>query len=60
MQKNTRIQVFDTDGKFLTQFGKMGIGNAEFHKPEHVTVDKNGSVYVVDRGNHRIQVFSRC
>jgi sugar lactone lactonase YvrE len=58
--KNPRIQVFDTDGKFLTQFGKLGIGNAEFHKPEHVSVDKNGNIYVVDRGNHRIQVFSRC
>jgi sugar lactone lactonase YvrE len=58
--KNPRIQVFDTDGKFLTQFGKIGIGNAEFHKPEHVSVDKNGNIYVVDRGNHRIQVFSRC
>lgn len=58
--KNPRIQVFDTEGNFITQFGKYGIGNGEFHKPEHVTVDKEGNVYVVDRGNHRIQVFAPC
>ena len=58
--KNPRIQVFDTEGNFITQFGKYGVGNGEFHKPEHVTVDKDGNVYVVDRGNHRIQVFSPC
>ncbi|MFB5600585.1 MAG: 6-bladed beta-propeller [Nitrososphaeraceae archaeon] len=57
---NPRVQVFDTNGTLLTSFGKYGIGNAEFKKPEHVTVDSNGDVYVVDRGNQRIQVFSPC
>jgi hypothetical protein len=42
--KNPRIQVFDTEGNFITQFGKYGIGFSEFHKQEHVTVDKEGNV----------------
>jgi sugar lactone lactonase YvrE len=60
---NPRVQVFDSDGKFLTQFGKLGEGNGEFKKPEHVAFnekDGKGTVYVVDRGNHRIQVFVPC
>jgi DNA-binding beta-propeller fold protein YncE len=60
---NPRVQVFDSDGKLLTQFGKVGVGNGEFKKPEHVAFnekDGKGTVYVVDRGNHRIQVFVPC
>jgi DNA-binding beta-propeller fold protein YncE len=60
---NPRVQVFDSDGKLLTQFGKVGVGNGEFKKPEHVAFnekDGKGTVYVVDRGNHRIQVLVPC
>lgn len=49
--------------QLLTQFGKWGVGNGEFKKPEHVAFnekDGKGTVYVVDRGNHRIQVFVTC
>ena len=60
---NPRVQVFDNDGNFLTQFGKLGVGNGEFKKPEHVAFnekDKKATVYVVDRGNQRIQAFLPC
>jgi hypothetical protein len=60
---NPRVQVFDTDGNFITQFGKYGTGPGEFDLPEHVAFDKKdkkGTVYVVDRGNHRIQTFLPC
>ncbi|HZL23278.1 MAG TPA: 6-bladed beta-propeller [Nitrososphaeraceae archaeon] len=60
---NPRVQVFDNDGNFLTQFGKLGIGNGEFDLPEHVAFnekDEKGTMYVVDRGNHRIQAFLPC
>ena len=60
---NPRVQVFDTDGNFITQFGKFGTGHGEFDLPEHVAFDakdNKGTVYVVDRGNHRIQTFLPC
>jgi sugar lactone lactonase YvrE len=60
---NPRVQVFDNDGNFLTQFGKLGVGNGEFQLPEHVAFDEKddkGTVYVVDRGNARIQTFLPC
>lgn len=57
---NPRIQVFDTNGTFTTTFGTSGSGNGQFSKPEHVNTDSSGNVYVVDRGNQRMQVFSKC
>ena len=60
---NPRVQVFDTDGKYLTQFGKIGVGDGQMQLPEHIAFDakdKKATVYVVDRGNHRIQTFLPC
>ena len=57
---NPRIQVFDNDGNFATSFGTSGSGDGQFSKPEHVNIDSSGNVYVVDRGNQRMQVFSPC
>jgi len=55
---NPRIQVFDIDGAFITSVGEIGDLDGQFRKPEHVNVDTKGNLYVVDRGNHRIQVFA--
>jgi DNA-binding beta-propeller fold protein YncE len=55
---NPRIQVFDAEGTFLTSVGEIGDLNGQFKKPEHVNIHSNGNLYVVDRGNHRIQVFA--
>ena len=60
---NPRVQVFDTDGKYLTQFGKIGVGDGQMQLPEHIAFDakdKKATVYVVDRGNYRIQTFLPC
>ena len=54
---NPRIQIFDTNGTFITSFGEIGDLDGQFKKPEHVNIDTNGNLYVVDRGNQRIQVF---
>ena len=42
----------DPDGE-----GPLDLGDGQFSKPEHVSIDPQGKVYVVDRGNGRIQVF---
>jgi len=54
---NKRIQIFDRDGNFLSQFGQTGINNGEFNEPVGLAVDASGNVYVADTWNQRIQVF---
>ena len=57
---NQRIQVFSSDGDYLTTIGgRWGSGEYEFKDPTSVAVNPlNGDVLVVDQGNSRIQVFS--
>lgn len=38
--------------------GPLKFGDGQFSKPEHASVDPEGNVFVVDRGNKRIQVFA--
>jgi len=50
---STREGCIDPDGH-----GPLKKGDGQFSKPEHVSIDSQGNVYVVDRGNARIQVFA--
>jgi DNA-binding beta-propeller fold protein YncE len=54
---NHRVQVFDRNGRYITSFGKMGIGSGEFRGPTDVAVSKDGYIYVSDWKNHRVQKF---
>ena len=49
-------QVFDNDGNFLTQFGKLGVGPGEFDLPEPIAFNEKDDKGT-DRGNARIQTF---
>lgn len=53
-----RVLKFDNNGKFVTKFGSTGIGPGQFRDPEHLALDNVGNVYVSDRKNDNIQVFS--
>ncbi len=56
---NTRgatLSVF-RDGKLERSVGKRGARDGEFSNPHDVEVGPDGSVYVVDSGNNRVQVF---
>jgi len=55
---NHRIQKFDSNGNYITQWGTYGNGDGEFKYPVGVAVDSLGNVYVSDFGNHRIQKFN--
>ena len=37
--------------------GRSGSGEGEFNRPAGVAVDKDGDIYVADRGNDRVQQF---
>jgi DNA-binding beta-propeller fold protein YncE len=52
-----RIQKFTGAGIFVTAWGDSGSGNGQFFGPSAVAV-VGGRAYVVDRFNHRIQVFT--
>jgi DNA-binding beta-propeller fold protein YncE len=55
---NNRVQKFDSNGKFLTKGGTTGSGDGQFDEPTAIALDSSGNVYVVDRGNSRIQLFA--
>ncbi len=55
---NNRIQVFTSDGNFLTKWGREGSGDGEFKEPTAIAADLDGNIYVVDSKNDRIQKFS--
>lgn len=39
-------------------FGSEGTGSGQLKEPFGDTIDPSGNVWVVDKGNHRVQVFS--
>jgi DNA-binding beta-propeller fold protein YncE len=41
----------------ISVWGKEGSGKGQFQSPTSASQDRNGNVYVVDQGNHRIQIF---
>ena len=53
-----RVLKFDNNGTFITKFGSVGTEPGQFRDPEHLAVDNEGKVYVSDRKNNKIQVFS--
>lgn len=54
---NHRIEKFDREGNFITQWGGFGNGDGQFNFPYGIAVDAKGSVFVVDSGNTRVQQF---
>uniref|UniRef100_A0A0M3IUW6 RING finger protein nhl-1-like n=1 Tax=Ascaris lumbricoides TaxID=6252 RepID=A0A0M3IUW6_ASCLU len=61
-QDNHRIQVFDSNGQFVSKFGSMGPGPGQLHNPQFIAYHKQTQhLYVTDssnhRDNHRVQVF---
>ncbi|XP_072948965.1 uncharacterized protein tn [Epargyreus clarus] len=54
---NHRVQVFDSNGIFVKEFGQYGSGEGEFDCLAGVAVNRIGQYIIADRYNHRIQVF---
>ena len=55
---NHRVQIFNSDGKYLRSFGREGNKAGEFNHPMGITYHENGNIFVSDTDNHRIQIFS--
>ena len=57
--RNSRVHRFSADGRYITSWGTPGKGGpGEFHLPHSLLIDEEGLVYVCDRENNRIQVFT--
>jgi uncharacterized protein (TIGR03663 family) len=56
---NKRIQKFDADGKFLSQYGGVGVEPGQFNEPVGVAVAPDGTIFVADTWNRRIQSFDQ-
>ena len=57
--RNCRIHRFTPQGQLIASWGDPGkVAPNEFHVPHCVWVDSEGTVFVCDRDNSRIQVFS--
>ena len=46
------------EGVFIIKWGTQGTGDGQFDYPVDVAVASDGSVYVAEIGNQRIQKFS--
>ena len=55
---NSRIQVFESNGKFVKSFGSQGAANGQFNNVSGLFIDSMFNVFVVDRLNHRkLKIF---
>jgi len=55
---NSRVHKYSPDGKLLMSWGESGDGDGQFNLPHGIFVSRYNLVYVADRENHRIQVFT--
>ena len=55
---NARVHCFTPDGRLLFSWGEPGSGPGQFRLVHGICIDPQGIVYVGDRMNSRVQVFS--
>ncbi len=55
---NSRVQRITTAGVFETRFGTLGGGAGELSFPARAAIDASGRVLVVEKDNHRLQLFA--
>lgn len=54
-----RIMKFSPDGRFIKQWGEIGVRHGEFRTPHAMEFDSRGRLWVADRGNHRLEIFDQ-
>lgn len=59
MPGNNRILKFDKTGKFLLEWGKPGTGDNEIGIPHGLAMDKEGRIYMADRSNKVVKVYTQ-
>ena len=55
---NHRVQVFDTNGNFVSRFGELGSLDNQLSDPEGLSINGKDNINVADRDNKLIKTFS--
>ena len=55
---NARVHKYSADGELLFSWGEHGTGPGQFDNVHDVCIAENLNVYIADRQNHRIQIFT--
>ncbi len=55
---NARVHRFSADGDLVLSWGRPGGGPGEFRIPHGVAIDGHDRIFVADRENSRVQIFS--
>ena len=55
---NARVHRFSADGELKSSWGEPGNAAGQFNLPHGIGVDSQGRLFVADRENSRLQVFS--
>ena len=55
---NARVHCFDPQGKLSASWGEPGSAPGQFNLPHGIAVDSAGTIFVADRENCRVQLFS--
>ncbi len=55
---DARVLKFDKNGRFLKSWGGKGSGHGQFQVAHGIDIDSHGRLWVADRENQRIQIFT--
>lgn len=55
---NTRVIKYNAKGEYLMEWGELGSGPGQFDLVHGLAIDRDHRVYVGDRTNNRIQIFT--
>ena len=56
--RNARVHRFTREGRLVRSWGEPGKGQGQFHLPHSIAIGDAGQLYVADRSNKRIQIFT--
>lgn len=54
-----QVVMYDKDGEKVGVIGGRGVEEGKFNLPTHATVGADGTLYVLDTGNFRVQAFDK-
>ena len=57
--ERSRVVKFSPDGKVMKEVGRQGVNSGEFKNPRGLAISQQNELFVCDRDNDRIQVFSK-